>query len=1535
MDDQTFNQLLGASEQGQQAGPAPRANPSPLDDNTFNQLLGPDQQTPATPPVGVPAPGAGEGPVLPPVGSPEAFNPQGGQPGANEPGLSDPTKTMLDAPVAGAAESIFQTKDFLTGETPEDQKSQLRKNAEHDGDGEGAPYALTKGVAQFATGLLGAGKLVSAAEGVSALGTGIAALKGLRGGTAALESAKAAAVGAIAFDPHTERLSNLIQASPALSNPVNQFLAAKPDDSAAAGRFKNAMESLGMDAALIGVIGGSVKAYRAISDLKGGTGGTEAVVKASDELNGAMDAHNDIKARQDGSAAASAQSMPEAPKDAEGAPVEMPGVPLKQFSEDSTGHVVAYHGSPHDFSNFDVSKIGTGEGAQAFGHGLYFAESKDVAQTYKDMFAGGDPASVARTFLEKYEGSEYGEPRDLAAQDLEGAVSELGHHMSPSQKEAFTKAADLLRSGEEIKPQAGALYQVRIARPQDHFLDWDREFKDQSPYVQERLKSLGIDHSHWKPEYAPPPAKQGAFPLPPRQLNKTPDGRQMLSDLRDKQFSEDATPVQRAEGHLEADAEATRQLHASGIAGVKYLDGGSRGAGDGTRNYVVFHHDDVAITHKNGEVHTDLSGREFTKETPEQPWKASAEPITSPDLAPSEAKAQIDDRKGAGEDGLPARPKLMPVSPEEARSIYEGTASDIEAFQRFGSWDDAVDNGHIFGKGGSIPYQKLVSGGGGRTGLDAFITNTAEQLKDSLDAAKGGAVLSDARVAALVQQRYALYGEDPAALMGVIQRAGQDANSLVANMEASYGVAQRGYQDAFALAARIKAGDLSGFGGMEEAMEGLRSRIEVASSAWASGQAMRSASGRALRRMRSEFRLEQADVDALKGMDGDALVALLNSTEGDPRALKVATHPGLLRQVTDAAHFLYTNNLLWGLRTHFINFSTNLYMVATRPTERILGSLAQSFVAAKTGNQELAQVALDTRRQALRSYTYMGASLHESWRSALQTFDHGDSIMAPHGDELGAGGGHNLGQRVAQLPWRPWDSLGNVTANALMVAAPKALGLPSRTIGMVDEFIKGISYRSNVQAAAHMEGIGNGLTGDGLTNFVRNRLYDAFDDSGRAVNEAALQEAKIATYQQDLLPGTIGAGLQGLTANNTWLRFIVPFVKTPTNVLRMGVKLTPGLNMLQGEYRAMIRGERGPEQQAQAIGQMAMGSLFMGLAAYLHHSGAITGGGPSNPKLKADLRATGWQPYSFVKANADGSKTYIPYGRFDPVAMPFGMVADISDVLHADPDSKAVQKAGNMMLAVGMSLAKSFSEKTYMKSVDDALKFALDPEHDAAKFAGQTTANFIPAASLLRLGNPDPYLRDARSYLDHVKASIPGFSETLPAKRDAFGDPLTVHKGLWVNAPGDIVDSELRRMADQPFGAGNSVGPPSATYRGGIDLRDVRPRTAKTPTMCSRTRPGNRPRPRLPSSPWWAGSWARMPTRTRRMAMPRRRAPSSPSSPSPWPATGRPPRGRCWRTRTCGTRPTPSRRRRLRPTPTVPATRTRRRPTRNRAPWAS
>jgi hypothetical protein len=55
---------------------------------------------------------------------------------------------------------------------------------------------------------------------------------------------------------------------------------------------------------------------------------------------------------------------------------------LVNYSEDRAFDQAAYHGSPHIFDRFSLDHIGSGEGAQAYGWGLYFAGSKAVAKSW-------------------------------------------------------------------------------------------------------------------------------------------------------------------------------------------------------------------------------------------------------------------------------------------------------------------------------------------------------------------------------------------------------------------------------------------------------------------------------------------------------------------------------------------------------------------------------------------------------------------------------------------------------------------------------------------------------------------------------------------------------------------------------------------------------------------------------------------------------------------------------------------------------------------------------------------------------------------------------------------------------------------------------------------------------------------------------------------------------------------------------------------------------------------------------------------------
>jgi len=250
--------------------------------------------------------------------------------------------------------------------------------------------------------------------------------------------------------------------------------------------------------------------------------------------------------------------------------------------------IIAYHGSPHSFDKFSLDKIGTGEGAQAYGHGLYFAENEVVANSYKHAVSGrhaehtfdGNPVKTSADWwqlenklndggdwrqaqlLKEYAGSI--EPDTaLRFQNLRS-----WHRDSPKMLEAI----DQLEKRVSTNVPKGSMYQVRInANPED-FLDWDKplsgpdqaealaaKFDSVDPVMRKTLEDWTYENS--------------------RRNLPMPDGQDIVAKFG---------------GVTGANSAALSQnLKSAGIPGIKYLDQGSRGAGDGSRNYVVF--DDALI----------------------------------------------------------------------------------------------------------------------------------------------------------------------------------------------------------------------------------------------------------------------------------------------------------------------------------------------------------------------------------------------------------------------------------------------------------------------------------------------------------------------------------------------------------------------------------------------------------------------------------------------------------------------------------------------------------------------------------------------------------------------------------------------------------------------------------------------------------------------------------------------------------------------------------------------------------------------------
>jgi hypothetical protein len=196
-------------------------------------------------------------------------------------------------------------------------------------------------------------------------------------------------------------------------------------------------------------------------------------------------------------------------------------------------NMTVYHGSPHTFDKFDMSKIGTGEGAQAYGHGLYFAESPGVAKSYQHGLSDWMPNGVEpKDEIQKRAAAWVAEAIDSQTHHpIPTAIKNIKNQIDPGPTQDAMLQAIGKWSQDGVQWKRGNLYKVDI--PDEHIakmLDWDKPLSQQ-PEVWNRLKANGF------------------------------------------------YPFQGADaGHVYApkNMEQVNALREAGIPGIKYLDEGSR-----------------------------------------------------------------------------------------------------------------------------------------------------------------------------------------------------------------------------------------------------------------------------------------------------------------------------------------------------------------------------------------------------------------------------------------------------------------------------------------------------------------------------------------------------------------------------------------------------------------------------------------------------------------------------------------------------------------------------------------------------------------------------------------------------------------------------------------------------------------------------------------------------------------------------------------------------------------------------------------------
>lgn len=304
---------------------------------------------------------------------------------------------------------------------------------------------------------------------------------------------------------------------------------------------------------------------------------------------------------------------------------------------------------------------------------------------------------------------------------------------------------------------------------------------------------------------------------------------------------------------------------------------------------------------------------------------------------------------------------------------------------------------------------------------------------------------------------------------------------------------------------------------------------------------------------------------------------------------------------------------------------------------------------------------------------------------------------------------------------------------------------------------------------------------------------------------------------------------QDMVHAHPWMRLLMPFIRTPVNLLKWPLQRLPTagtdiqwLKNLNQRYQAdMASGD--PLRKAQAKGRVAAGRFYWFGFAAAAHTGTITGGGPTNPRERRNLMATGWRPYS-VKVG----DYYVSYARLDPFASVMGLAADLYEKTaqmgrDGEVDDSWLQA---VMLGGAYSISNNIADKSYLAGINNVLQALIDPEHEFEGLIKRQGTAYIP--KIISQWTPitdDAYVKKTYGLLEGLTSKLPFANQSIEPMRNYLGEPLESMYAptVWASGLNPFLISKAKNdpVLEELAFLGYGFGAPSPRIKGSryLDMR--------------------------------------------------------------------------------------------------------------------
>jgi hypothetical protein len=483
----------------------------------------------------------------------------------------------------------------------------------------------------------------------------------------------------------------------------------------------------------------------------------------------------------------------------------------------------------------------------------------------------------------------------------------------------------------------------------------------------------------------------------------------------------------------------------------------------------------------------------------------------------------------------------------------------------------------------------------------------------------------------------------------------------------------------------------------------------------------------------------------------------------DPQAvnafLRDVNKPGM----GDYLYELWINSVLSGPITHLRNIFGNAAATMYSPIERLGAVPVESVAARLTGRQSQRYW-----QEAPASLLGMAHGLPEGVRGAIDVLRHG---FNPND--------------VGRL---------EIRRTAFTGKPGRVIRFPTNMLEAMDSFFHAVNYRSSLYGDAVRQARKEGHTDVAL----RNRIAELIHEPTTGMVKHSSDEAERLLFRDD--PGQFATKLMSLRESTPGMKYVLPFIKTPANLLKYGVKHSP-LGLFDAPMWKRVAA--GNPEASDEVARTVMGSMIGTSLGAMIATGQleITGAVPTDASERDRFYREGKLPFS-VKIPGIG---WTQYNQIPILDTTLTSVAAVVDGVKNGDDVTGI--ASN---TAGI-IAQSILDKSYLNGLADFFDAIADPARYAERFATRTITGFVPFSAALRqtAQSIDKTVRTPEGFEENLRAGIPGLTGTVPERLDAFGNEAQRAQPSPLQISPDrqsAVDAELERLGEEVGLVGDSIG---------------------------------------------------------------------------------------------------------------------------------